>query len=100
MTDRYMLEKRVEQYLAVKVKQHGGRAYKFVSPGCAGVPDRIVLLPGGCITFVELKRPGGKLRPIQKACMRYLYHLGFHVSMIDNFKSADGLIRCMITRRK
>ena len=35
-------------------------AYKFVSPGNAGVPDRVVILQGGKSGFVELKRPGEK----------------------------------------
>lgn len=47
------------------VKEAGGLCYKFVSPGNPGVPDRLILLPGGRILFVELKTPGGKLSNIQ-----------------------------------
>ena len=53
-----MRERDVERYLRERVKQLGGRAYKFVSPGNNGVPDRIVMLPGGKLFFVELKAPG------------------------------------------
>ena len=50
-----MRERDVERYLRERVKQLGGRAYKFVSPGNNGVPDRIVMLPGGKLFFVELQ---------------------------------------------
>lgn len=53
-----MLESALERSLVGAVKKIGGRAYKWVSPGETGVPDRIVILPWGKIIFVELKRPG------------------------------------------
>ncbi|MCI6937331.1 MAG: VRR-NUC domain-containing protein [Clostridiales bacterium] len=59
-------EKRVEALLVSGVKQMGGVAYKFVSPGNSGVPDRIILMPGGKIYFVELKREDGQLTNLQK----------------------------------
>ena len=57
-----MRENEIERRLAVSVKEMGGMAVKFVSPGLDGVPDRIVLLPGGKAAFVELKAPGKRLR--------------------------------------
>jgi hypothetical protein len=51
-------EKDTEAFLRDEVKALGGRSYKWVSPGCAGVPDRIVILPNGRIFFVELKSEG------------------------------------------
>ena len=51
-------ESRIERHLRVSVKKMGGMAVKFTSPGLDGVPDRIVLLPGRKIAFVELKAPG------------------------------------------
>ena len=41
-----MLEREIEKKLVDGVRKLGGRAYKFVSPGNDGVPDRIVVLPG------------------------------------------------------
>ena len=61
-----MRESAIERYLVEQVAKVGGRAYKWVSPGNRGVPDRIVILPDGFIVFVELKAPGGRLRPEQK----------------------------------
>jgi hypothetical protein len=58
-------EAEIEARLVRGVKEAGGLCYKFVSPGNPGVPDRLILLPGGRILFVELKTPGGKLSNIQ-----------------------------------
>ena len=61
-----MLEKDIEKYFMRRVAQMGGRAYKFVSPSNRGVSDRVVCLPDGTTHFIELKRPGGKLSPLQR----------------------------------
>lgn len=53
-------EKQIEQSLVKAVKNMGGIAPKFVSPGFDGMPDRIVLLPHGLMAFVEVKAPGKK----------------------------------------
>ena len=53
-----MREKTVEAKLVKAVKSMGGLAPKFISPGLDGVPDRLVLLPGGKLAFIELKAPG------------------------------------------
>lgn len=72
------LEKDVERALVQMVKRHGGLCLKWVCPGFAGVPDRIVLLPKGRIVFVELKRPkGGQLSELQKWWIKKLIDLGF-----------------------
>ena len=61
----------------------GGLALKFISPGYDGVPDRIVLFPGGRIAFVEVKAPGKTLRPLQVRRKRQLESLGFKVYVLD-----------------
>jgi hypothetical protein len=63
---RVMLEKQVEAYLVKRVKELGGRAYKFTSPAHRGVADRIVCLPNGQTWFVEVKTEGGRLSELQK----------------------------------
>ncbi|MGN7309247.1 VRR-NUC domain-containing protein, partial [Bacillus subtilis] len=60
-----MKESQIESYLRDKIKALGGIAYKFVSPGNSGVPDRMVLLPKGRTVFVELKAPGKKPTKLQ-----------------------------------
>ena len=79
-----MREKTIESKLVKAVKEKGGIAPKFVSPGLDGVPDRLVLLPGGKIAFIELKAPGKELRPLQVRRKRQLEALGFSVYCIDS----------------
>ena len=61
-----MKESTIEARLVREVKKRGGQCYKFTSPGSPGVPDRIVILPGGRIVFVELKTEIGRLAKIQQ----------------------------------
>lgn len=79
-----MREKLIEQKLVHKVKAAGGIAPKFVSPGLDGMPDRLLLLPGGRMAFVEVKAPGEKPRPLQVARHRLLTELGFKVYALDD----------------
>lgn len=88
-----MKEYAVEKHLISVTQACGGMCIKFTSPGLSGVPDRIVVLPGGKIGFAELKAPGKKPRLVQRAILRVLYRLGCRVAAIDNKKSAEGFIR-------
>lgn len=87
-----MLEKSVEQKLVAAVKQLGGLAPKFVSPGFDGVPDRIIFLPGGHMGFVECKAPGKTLRPLQVQRKRQLESLGFSVYCVDRIEQIGGVL--------
>lgn len=89
-------EKVIEKYLREKVRSVGGRAYKFVSPGNRGVPDRLVLFPGGKASFVELKAPGRKPTDLQVAQAVKLDGLGFQVLTIDSKDGVDAFIREVI----
>ena len=77
-----MLESKVESAFREETKRRGGVALKFVSPGMNGVPDRIVLFPGGRMAFVELKAPGQKPRPLQLKRKRQLERLVFSVFVL------------------
>ena len=85
-------EKDVEKYLKDEIKKNGGIAYKFVSPGNAGVPDRLVLLPDGLMFFVELKAPGKKTRKIQDRQAGRIRRLGFKVEILDSKNKVDYFI--------
>jgi hypothetical protein len=79
------LEKEIEAKLVNLVACYGGLCLKWVCPGWAGVPDRIVLLPGGRAVFVELKRPkGGELSARQLWWGKKLTRLGFSAWVIWN----------------
>lgn len=90
--DKGCREKDIEKKLIEAVRGKGGRALKFVSPGFAGVPDRIVLLPAGRMVFVELKRPGQKMRPLQKRRKLQLESLGFRVYCVDSVEMIGGIL--------
>lgn len=87
-----MREKAIEQKFREAVKAVGGVAVKFTSPGWDGMPDRLALLPGGRMAFVEVKAPGKKPRPLQLARHRMLRRLGFRVYVLDDEKQIGGII--------
>ena len=87
-----MREKTVEAKLVKAVRAIGGLTPKFVSPGLAGVPDRLVLLPGGRIAFIELKAEGKTLRPLQVRRKKQLEVLGFSVYCIDRPEQIGGIL--------
>ena len=87
-----MREKTVEQKLVRAVRSMDGLALKFVSPGLNGVPDRLILLPGGHAAFAEIKAPGQELRPLQKRRKRQLEVLGIRVFVIDNPDQIGGVL--------
>ena len=88
-----MREKQVEQKLVRAVKSRDGICPKLVSPGMDGMPDRMVLLPGARIAFVEVKAPGMKPRPLQVRRHEQLQALGFRVFVLDDPKQIPGMIR-------
>lgn len=87
-----MREKNIEAKLVKAVKSMGGLAPKFISPGLDGVPDRLVLLPGGKMAFIELKAPGNRLRPLQVRRKSQLETLGFLVYCMDRPEQIGGIL--------
>ena len=85
-----MKESELERILVEEVRKEGGKAYKWVSPGNDGVPDRIVIFPGGKIYFVELKTDRGRLSGPQLVQIRYLDALGQFAAEV---KGIVGLIK-------
>ena len=86
-----MLESEIEKKLVREIRKMGGMAYKFVSPGNTGVPDRIVILPG-VITFVELKTETGRLSPGQKRQIGKLQDLGMKVVVLHGMKELEEFL--------
>lgn len=91
-------EKEIEAYLVRSVKNKNGLCMKWTSPGNAGVPDRIIMIPGGKVYFVELKAEGKRenLSPLQKNFIRKLKSLNCDVRVISSFKEVDNFIKEVI----
>ena len=89
-----MLEKAIENKLRKGIKAIGGLCLKWESPGFTGVPDRMMLLPGGRVLFAETKAPGKKERKRQEYVHKQLRDLGFTVyATVDSEAKVQGIIR-------
>ena len=86
------LERDIERYLVRRTIEHGGVAYKWVSPGRVGVADRIVCLPGGVVWFVELKTATGRLSPLQNVFAADMRRLGMQYIVISSKEEVDQWI--------
>ena len=87
-----MLEKEVEKFLVREVKKLGGISFKFISPGNAGVPDRIVILPSGKVIFVELKTDKGKLTKLQEVQIKKISDLGADARVLRGIEGVKEFI--------
>lgn len=90
-----MRESKVEQFFVDAVKKAGGLALKFTSQSMNGVPDRLVLLPGGKAAFVELKAPGKQMRPQQRKRRKQLMALGFPVLCVDRMEQTAPVMAAL-----
>lgn len=95
-----MRESKIERALVDAVRKQGGIAFKFTSQTMNGIPDRLVLLPGGRIGFVELKAPGKQLRLLQKKRKAQLKVLGFPVFVVDRPEQIEETIYAIAHGRK
>lgn len=84
-------EKHIEKACGSIARGRGWLYWKLNILGFPGVPDRLILCPGGRVMFVEFKRPGGKPTPLQEAWHRKLRALGFKVEVIDNVSDFEML---------
>ena len=96
------LEKDIENKLITMVERYGGLCLKWVCPGWSGVPDRLILLPGGRVIFAETKRPkGGRLSRLQKWWRERLQKLGFFAVVVwddENIKTLELVIVDLLGR--
>lgn len=90
-----MAEREIEKKLVDGVRKLGGRAYKFVSPGNDGVPDRIVVLPGISPVFVELKTETGRLSSLQNVQIKKLKDLGQDVRVLYGLEDVKRFLEEM-----
>lgn len=92
------LESSVEQHLRRRVEERGGRCVKFDPGSYRGWPDRVVLLPGGALVWVETKRPrGGRVSPSQLLAHEQLRRLGQRVEVVWTKGEADALLERLLS---
>ena len=85
-------ESSIEKYLTKKVTEGKGKCLKLT--GYIGIPDRLVLLPGGVMIFVELKRSKHHApRPSQLLWQRLLTRLGFTCLTVGSKEEVDQLMK-------
>lgn len=85
-------EGKIEQRFRKKAAAKGGWVIKFTPVGLRGLPDRIVLIKGGRIAFIEFKAPGQKPRPLQLKRKRQLEGFGFACYICDSNIVADRIL--------
>ena len=85
-------ERDVERYLIKECEKRGWLCWKFVSPGRRGVPDRIVIRHGA-VAFVEVKRKGGRVSPLQIRRIEELIRLLIPARVVETKGEIDEMIR-------
>lgn len=87
-----MKESQIEAKLVRMVRNQGGLCFKFVSPGNPGVPDRLIILPGGRVVFVELKTEIGRLANIQKWQLAEMQKRGADVRVLKGLDQVKRFV--------
>ena len=87
-----MRETKIEAKLVQAVRFRGGICPKLLCPGYSGMPDRIALLPGGKLAFIEVKAPGKQPRPLQLSRHAMLRRLGYRVYVMDDVTQIGGTL--------
>jgi hypothetical protein len=89
-------EKLIEKRLNAEVKSLGGWSLKLLCQFVSGLPDRLVLLPGGVILFIEVKSTGKKPTPIQLLVHKRLRRMGFTVHVVDSLKQLNQILNNLL----
>lgn len=89
---KILRESELEKRLVAAVRSTGGMCLKWSSPGTAGVPDRICLMPDGRVLFVEVKTPTGRLSPVQVAVHRRMSAIGHSVAVVRSAEEINELL--------
>ncbi len=93
-----MRESAIEARLRDGVKAMGGICWKFVSPGTTGVPDRLIILPGGRIIFIELKADTGRMSAIQQYRINELRNIGADVRALKGPSQVKAFLEEVMTK--
>ena len=85
-------EKTLEARLRREVEKRGGMALKLSAQLHRGLPDRLILMPGGRAYFAEIKTTGKKPTKLQEKCHRELRSLGFTVWVVDSTQRLENFL--------
>ncbi|USL89241.1 nuclease [Bacillus phage vB_BceS_LY1] len=85
-------EKQIENYLKRKFESIGSIVLKFTSPGQAGVPDRLIILPDGFTIFVEVKCKTGRVAPLQQHWVDKINKQGANAHFVWSYEDVDKLL--------
>lgn len=86
-------EASIEEYLRERVSGLSGVCIKLSPVGLRGVPDRLIVLPGPRVIFVELKRPrGGVISALQHWWRDRLRALGCEHHFVKTRAEVDALL--------
>lgn len=93
------LEKQIEKKIRTTLEKRGYTCIKLMLTSWPGIPDRLILEPGGKCSFIELKKPGGETSPIQDMKIDMLRQMGFTVSVADCLEDIDHLYPALHERK-
>lgn len=92
MSAKHEHEAVVEKYLTEKVRVLGGLTVKM-APTRSGMPDRLVIMPGGRMYLVELKATNGRLSPLQEHFIEVVSILGLTVYVLFSRNAVEEWLR-------
>lgn len=92
MVTKVLLERDLETYFSRQCKKQNLLTLKLNVRYARGWPDRIVVLPAGNTLWVELKRPGGKVSPLQTKLHKELQSRGHSIHVIDSKEGIDRVL--------
>lgn len=94
-----MLERDIERAVCKYAESRGMLQYKFTSPARAAVPDRLFVMPGGRVFFIEFKAPGKKATPPQFREHMRLTLQGSQVFVVDGVTTGREVVDMMLAMR-
>jgi Holliday junction resolvase len=90
-------ESRVEAKIVTYARSKGCLVYKFSSPARRGVPDRIIIAPGGKVLFLEIKRPGKVPTELQMREIRLLTEQGCHATWTNSVNGGKTCVDWLVS---
>ena len=88
-------EKTLEARLVREIEARGGMALKYTSQFHRGIPDRICVMPGGVVYFVELKTTGKRPTPLQRHAISKLREMKHPTWVVDSGPALEAVLKAI-----